>query len=104
MEEKVGSMYNITTVFNGNESQVLYTTQKFEKSEKEGYISLWGQNDQITAFDQIICRKKGDNRTEVLYRADICLKGIAVLFTPFILCPLNKITEQARLGCRDKAR
>ncbi len=58
----------------------------------------------ITAFDEIICRPKGLNTTEMVYQADICLKGFKVLFTPFILCSLNKITEIARVGCRDKAR
>jgi hypothetical protein len=58
----------------------------------------------ITAFDEISCRRKGPNSTEMEYRADICLKGVKVLFTPFIMCSLSKIEEIARAGCRDKAR
>jgi hypothetical protein len=50
-------------VFNDKESEVLYKTQKFTKDQKEGYISLWGENDMITAFDEIICRSKGKNST-----------------------------------------
>lgn len=100
----VGSSYRITTVFNDKESDVVYTTQKFTKSPTEGYINLFGENDMITANDEIICRTKGHHKTEVEYRADICLRGFAVLFTPFILCSLNKITEDSRLGLRNKAR
>ena len=57
----------------------------------------------ITAFDEIICRHQGPQLTEMEYRADICLRGIKVLFTPFILCSLKDITEIARVGCREKA-
>ncbi len=32
VEGKVGSVYNITTLFNGNESQVLYTTRSHKKT------------------------------------------------------------------------
>ena len=40
--EKVGSEYNLTTVFNGNESVVKYVAREFRKTATEGYISLWG--------------------------------------------------------------
>lgn len=92
------------TIFNDKESEVKYATRDFRKSESEGYIRLWGENDMITAEDEITCRRKGPNTTQMEYRADICLRGIKVLFTPFILCDLNKITELARTGCRDKSR
>ena len=51
-----------------------------------------GENDLTTAFDEIICKRKGPNTTEMEYRADICLRGLAVLVTPFIICSLNKLT------------
>jgi hypothetical protein len=101
--EKVGSEYKVTTVFNGNESEVKYVAREFRRTPTEGYASFWGENDMITAFDEIICRQKGPQVTEMEYRADICLRGIKVLFTPFILCSLKEITETARTGCRDKA-
>jgi hypothetical protein len=91
VNERVGSEYKVTTVFNGNESDVHYVTRAFRKSATEGYISLWGQNDMITANDEIICRQKGPTTTEMEYRADICLRGVKVLFTPFILCSLDKV-------------
>jgi hypothetical protein len=99
----VGSEYQVTTVFNGNESQVKYVTREFRRTATEGYISLWGENDMITAFDEITCRMKSANVTEMEYRADICLRGFRVLFTPCIICSLKDLAEVARTGCRDKA-
>ncbi len=93
----------MTIVFNGNKSEVKYVTRDFRKTASEGYISFCGENDMITAFDEITCRHKGPNLTEMEYRADICLKGIKVLFTPFIMGSLKNIAELARTGCRDKA-
>lgn len=37
--------------------------REFRKNDKEGYIRLWGENDMITAEDEIICRRKGLNTT-----------------------------------------
>lgn len=104
VEGKVGSVYDITSLFNGSESQLVYTTRAYTKTDKEGYISLYGENNMIRALDEITCRSRGSNKTELEYKADICLRGIAVLVTPFILRPLSKLAEVARVGCRDKAR
>jgi hypothetical protein len=40
----------------------------------------------------------------VIYRADISLRGVLWLFTPFIISGLNKITLVARDGCLNKAK
>ncbi len=32
------------------------------------------------------------------YKADICLRGIKVLFTPFIMSALDKIAEDCKEG------
>ncbi len=53
----------------------------------------------ITAFDEIICTRKDANTTLVKYRAEISLRGLLWLFTPFVKSGLNKITDQARSGC-----
>ncbi len=100
----MGSIYDIKTVFNGKESVVTYKTVKYSKDNNEGYHNLFGENDMITANDEITCTKKGEKVTLVNYRADICLKGVVWLFTPFIIPSLNKITEDSRIGLRNKAR
>jgi hypothetical protein len=42
LPQRVGSEYNVTTLFNGNESEVKYVTRELRKNASEGYISLWG--------------------------------------------------------------
>lgn len=54
----------------------------------------------VTAVDEIFFRPKGPNETEIEYRADICLKGFLVLFTPLIKSGLNKVADDAREGMR----
>lgn len=58
-----------------------------------------GKNDSITAFDEIICQRLTPKTTSVKYRADICLRGILCLFTPFIRSGLNDLTASAKAGC-----
>ena len=45
----------------------------------------------------------GANMTELEYIADICLKGLRVIYTPFILNALERLTESCREGCKKKA-
>lgn len=54
----------------------------------------------ITAIDEIFFKPKGENETEIEYKADICLNGFYVLFTPLIRSGLNKVADDAREGMR----
>lgn len=76
---------------------------KYELTKERGYLSLQGKNDKITAFDELICTKKGENKTLFMYRADICLRGILWLATPFIISGLKTLTVKARDGCLKKS-
>jgi hypothetical protein len=46
--EKFGSQYELITVFNGNESTVVYNMVDYQKGKK---IGLRGENNMIVAID-----------------------------------------------------
>ena len=94
----IGSDYQLTTVFNDNESEVVYNMTHYEKYMK---IGLKGQNKMITAIDQIHFRDLGQV-TEILYKADISLNGFYFLFTPFIRSGLDKLTIEAKAGMKKR--
>ena len=52
----------------------------------------------MECLDDILFTALDERTTMMTYQADICLRGIKVLFTPFIMGPLKKIEEECRNG------
>jgi hypothetical protein len=86
------------SLFNGKESTVIYETIKYEISKDRGYMYLLGKNSRITADDEIIIQRKGPKLTTVIYRADICLRGLLCIMTPCISGPLGQLAIDSREG------
>ena len=105
-EEKgrVGSTYDLISIWNGKESHLTYQVRAYREHPQECYTAFWGENENVTCDDELFCRRKGPGVTELEYRADICMKGVKVLLTPFILKGLKELTESCRQGCINKAK
>ena len=97
-DKEVGSTYEIVSLFNGKESTVIYETINYEISKDRGYLYLLGKNSRITADDEIIIQRKGPKLTTVIYRADICLRGLLCIMTPCISGPLGQLAIDTRDG------
>ena len=97
-DKEIGSTYEIISLFNGRESTVIYETLKYEISKDQGYIYLLGKNARITADDEIIITRKGPKLTTVIYKADICLRGLLCFVTPCIRGSLGQLAIDARDG------
>lgn len=65
--------------------------------EKFNKIELYGKNTMVEAVDEILFREKGQG-TEIEYRADIRLRHIFGLFTPFIRKDLDHLVVEAKAG------
>jgi|JI9StandDraft_1071089.scaffolds.fasta_scaffold249533_1 hypothetical protein len=93
--QEVGSEYDIITVFNDSTSVVRYVATHYKPMQM---ISLHGQNDDITAIDEIIFTPVNDRITNVTYIANITLNGFKCCFTPFIRGALRELSDTAKKG------
>lgn len=68
------------------------------------YIKLKGENDLVEAVDEIFFEPSDKpNTTKVTYKADISLKGVGWLITPFIVKDLEKIAVDCEAGMKKMA-
>ena len=65
-------------------------------------IKFGGQSGMVTAVDTIKFKPDGNN-TIVEYSADIVLRHIFFLATPFVKPSLQKLCDDAEIGMRAKA-
>jgi hypothetical protein len=94
---KIGSQYLLKSIFNQNESTLIYTVCAIEVAPSQCRIELIGLNKNVECIDEITLIAQG-NETILEYRADICLRGIKVLLTPFILGSLSRLAEDCKEG------
>lgn len=60
-----------------------------------------GLNDNVECYDEITFLSEG-NETLMEYRADISLRGIKFLLTPFIISSLKKLEKDCLKGVVQK--
>jgi len=104
LPEHVGSEYKVVNHYNGKESEVRYTTRSYKKTDAEASLEMWGENDQSTSFGLFLCSQRGPNTTEFQYYGEVSLKGNLCLLEPFYMSSLQKVGEDAAVGCVKKAR
>lgn len=94
---QVGNTFSLTTVFNGNESQMKY---KLEEMERPHRIVVSGYSDIIKGVDTILLRPANEENTKtyVDYTADLTLKGFRRPFIAFISGSLNELGRNAMEG------
>lgn len=62
-----------------------------------------GENKTTVVVDEIFFEQKGSS-TQITYVADISLKHILKIFTPFIMGDLNKLAADAQQGMQAKIK
>ncbi|KAL6078149.1 Polyketide cyclase [Balamuthia mandrillaris] len=97
-----GTRFDLVTVFKGRESKMTYEVKTYEEPHKvvlEGFTSIVHALDEIR-FSQ---DENDPDRTRVEYDADIRLRGVFKLFTPFIRRSIMELAPAAQQGFEGKA-
>lgn len=92
----VGTKYRNTSSFAGRETDLEYVVQAVEPLRK---VQLRGENQTVVALDTMTFRSTGVG-TEVTYRAEFELKGVARLAGPVLKGQFKKLGDEAEEGMR----
>jgi uncharacterized protein YndB with AHSA1/START domain len=93
----VGTTYYNTSRFGRRETELTYTVRELVPNER---IVLDGQNSTVQATDTMTFRAASSG-TEVTYRAEFKLKGIAALAAPLLKRRFARLGDEAERGLRD---
>lgn len=94
----VGTRYDVRLQYGANKQQMTYTITEWARPN---VVVLEGEGKQTRAVDRIVFRRAGD-RTIVEYEADITLKGIMRLATPFLGGTFDKLGKGAVAGMKER--
>ncbi len=92
----LGSEFDVITVTNGREVPILYRIVEFEDNAR---VVLRGETKLLRSEDEIVVTSKGEGSI-VTYTANLSLRGVFMLATPFLGPVLKKIGDRARDGLR----
>ncbi|MEX1173493.1 MAG: SRPBCC family protein [Chloroflexota bacterium] len=90
-----GTSYDLTVKMGGGAAPMTYTVEAYEPGRR---IVLHGEGARVTARDDIGFESTPAGGTRVDYVADLQLKGLMGLLTPFLGGTFRKIGEDARVG------
>jgi carbon monoxide dehydrogenase subunit G len=91
----VGAVYELVGSFGGKEMPMRYETVEYEPSTR---VVLTGEGDRFRAVDTITMASTGDSSTLIDYVADIELKGIGKIATPFLGGTFDRLADDAVNG------
>ncbi len=93
----MNTKFDLITVFKGKESPMVYEVTDWKVGET---VTLVGRGSTVKAVDTIsFAAVPGDaNKTRINYVADIGLKGLLSLATPFVQSDLKELQEAAKSG------
>ncbi len=98
-EIKVGTQFDLITVFKGKESPIKFTCTEYKGPEKVVYS---GSSSSVSTLDTIYFKDGDKPGTCVIeYYADIRLKGLLWLFTPVVKPSLKGIERDAETGLKN---
>ncbi|EGD78012.1 hypothetical protein PTSG_09650 [Salpingoeca rosetta] len=94
---KIGSSFDLVTVFKGTESKMTYTITKLDAPNE---VVLEGESAMVRAIDTIKVLPSPDDPNNVVvdYTADLSLKGWRRPFILFLKNDLNKLGRDAMEG------
>lgn len=90
----VGAEYDVTVLFQGRASKMRYRTVTLETDRR---VVFTGEGATVTATD-VIGFRPTEAGTEIDYRADIRLKGLARLVEPFLGKVFSRLADDAAGG------
>ena len=94
----VGSRFEVTTRFRGNQQVFDYVVTAFEDGRR---IALTGDGDKAKSDDVITVEDAG-GRSRVTYEADVGLKGVYRLVEPFLRSTFRRMADDALDGLQTK--
>ena len=96
---KVGTKFDLITVFKGKQSPMQFTCTEYQPPEK---VVFSGASSSVTTVDTIYFKDGEKPGTCVIeYYADIRLKGLLWLFTPVVRPSLRNIEKDAETGMKN---
>ena len=96
---RVGTVYELTVIFNGRRSPMRYEVVEYDPPNK---VVLKGEGKSVSAVDDIRFSTTSSGGTRIYYVADLRLKGLAKLASPFMGGKFEKLGDDAIAGMRAK--
>ncbi|HZM67206.1 MAG TPA: SRPBCC family protein [Nakamurella sp.] len=93
----VGSRYHAVAEFRGKRQSIDYVVTELG----DEHIRLRGENKTVLGIDTITVRPSGSG-SEVTYKAEFSLKGLAAVATPFVGPLFEKLGDPAAQGMKQK--
>ena len=99
---RVGTTYDLVTVFKGNESDITYTLLEYDPCRR---LVVRGKTSMITASDDITFKEVGEGEaTEIHYSSEISLNHVLSIFNMFIRKDLEQLAVSTEEGMRKRSR
>ncbi|MEX2274472.1 MAG: SRPBCC family protein [Actinomycetota bacterium] len=95
---RIGAAYDLVVRFRGNEQPMRYVITQLERPSR---IVLKGEGTKVDAVDTIELQEY-EGGTRVIYEADLHLKGVARVATPFLGSALDEMGKRALAGMRSR--
>jgi hypothetical protein len=95
----VGATFRVTTKTTLSAVVLDYTTIELRPP---GRIVLRGENNSMVSLDTIVIRDDGRGGAEVVYDAQIELKGVRKLADPLLALAFKRLGDKARDGLREQ--
>ena len=91
----VGAVYDLVGSFGGKTMPMRYEITEYEPSTR---LVIVGDGDRFKAVDTITMVSTGESSTLITYVADIDLKGISKIATPFLGSTFDRLADDAVNG------
>ena len=93
----VGTRYDNVSKFLGRETQLTYVVEQVERPRR---LRLRGENDTVLAHDTITLTPTTTGGTELTYRAEFDLKGVARLAAPLLAPAFKRLGDRSERALR----
>jgi dehydrogenase/reductase SDR family protein 12 len=94
----VGATYRLIVMFRKTSLPMTYRITEFDPPNT---VVLHGEGSTVRAVDEIRFERTGRDRTRITYRADLQMRGLLVLFEPFLRGAFDRMGKRAVAGLRD---
>jgi len=95
---RIGAAYDLVVSFRGNQRSMRYVITELDRPSR---IVLKGEGTKVDALDTIELQEH-DGGTRVIYEADLRLKGVARVATPFLEGAFDEMGKRALAGMRNR--
>ena len=94
----VGATYRLVVTFRKTSLPMTYRITGFDPPNR---VVLRGEGSTLRAVDEIRFERAGRERTRIVYRADLRMRGLLALIEPFLRGAFDRMGKRAVAGLRD---